>query len=160
VPEIERLIAADRKPKSVANASMLWHMVYLLAYRISCGELGRFSAPLLLISGTALEANEVQVYRQTFERLGLPFEGHPRRWLEARAGRAAEYSSGLTKTHDWRRSVSETNSYWKHTLSEEEVEFVQELNSRIFDELESINANGNTRPQLAAPMVVQEDRPQ
>lgn len=157
VPEIERFIAADRKPKSVASASMLWHMVYLLAYRTSRGEFGRFSAPLLLISGAELEVNEMQVYRKMYESLGLPFEGRPRRWLEGRASRAVEDSGGATRTHDWRRSVSATNSYWKHTLSDEEVEFVQGLNSWIFEELESINTTGNESSLVDAPLVVRQD---
>ena len=157
VPEIERLIAADQKPKSVASASMLWHLVYLLAYRTSCGEFGRFSVPLLLISGTELEANEMQVYCRMYENLGLPFEGRPRRWLEGRAGQAVEDSGGATRTHDWRRSILATNSYWKHTLTDEEVEFVHKLNSRIFQKLETIQASGSASPQNEVP-IKQEDR--
>jgi hypothetical protein len=152
-PEIERLLASDRKPLGVANASMLWHLIYWHACRVFRGEFGRFSAPLLLVSGTELEANELQVYRNIYESLDLPFDGRPRRSLEKRAGQAIEDVGETTKTHDWGRSVSATNSYWKQTLDDSEIEFVQQLNSRIFDELESIGASGNSaRPRIEIPV--------
>jgi hypothetical protein len=157
IPEIEKFTASNRITWSVASASMLWHMVYSLAYRTSRGEFGQPSAPLMLISGTELEADEIEVYRQTYEALGLPFEGRPRRSLEARAGQAVADSGGPTKTHDWRRSVSATNSYWKQTLNEAEIEFVQKLNAPIFDKLENINASGRAASRSEAPLAVAED---
>ena len=157
VPEIEKLLAANREPDSVASASMLWHLVYSLAYRTSRGEFGPLSAPLLLISGTELEANEMQLYCQMYEKLGLPFEGRPRRLLEERCGQAVEDLGETTKTHDWRRSVSATNTYWKQTLSEEEIDSVQALNSGIFEELEGIATPQNAGPRAKAPLFVQQE---
>lgn len=136
VQKIQSILADGRKPGSVVGASILWHMVYLLAIRTSCGEFGRISAPLLFVSGTELEFNEVEVYRKIYEILDLTFEGHPHRLLEKRVGQAVEDDGTTTKTHDWRRTVSATNSYWKHVLSDEEVQFVQELNAGLFQELE------------------------
>jgi hypothetical protein len=38
--------------------------------------------------------------------------------------------------HEWRRSVAATNTYWKNTLTNDEVQFVQGLNGWIFAALE------------------------
>jgi hypothetical protein len=126
----------------------------LLAYRTFRGEFGSFSVPLLLVSGTELESDEMQVYRKTYESLGLPFEGKPRRRLEVRAGQAVADEGNATRTHDWNRSIATTNSYWKQILSEDEVQFVQRLNAWIFEELEGISRRGHADGFAKRPLAV------
>jgi hypothetical protein len=155
VPVLEGILGGKRNLDSVTTASMLWHMVYLLAYRVSRGEFGNFPASFMLVSATQLEINEMQVYSDIYNCLDLPFEGQPRRKLEQRAGLAIEDSGRTTRTHDWRRSVSATNSYWKKTLSDEEIVFVSGLNSWIFEALEGIDRIRT--PEARAPEVVQQE---
>lgn len=150
LPEIETLLGARVKLDSVTSASILWHMVYLLAYHTARGRYGTFNAPLVLISSTELEANEMQVYRDMYESLGLAFEGRPRRRLEARARHAVEDSGKVIHTHDWSRSVAATNSYWRQVLDDDEVSFIQRLNGWVFEEIEVISAAGrHSAPPLA-----------
>ena len=69
---------------------------------------------------------------------------------------ATPYDTGApTRTHDWSRSLSATNSYWKNTLSEEEIHFVQELNDWIFQALE---AKAVQHPVLFPAALMTEDR--
>jgi hypothetical protein len=137
LPGIERLLASRDRLTSVESASLLWHMIYSIAQRIVQGEFGALPAKLFVISGTALEANEIEVYRQAYYALGLTFEGRPRQSLESRARRAVKEIGDPRRTHNWGRSISTTNSYWSSVLTEGETAFVSELNAGIFASLES-----------------------
>lgn len=141
VPAIERLSSRIRTMNCVGNAAMLWHMVYLLAHRVVDGQFGSLPGNLHLVSGAALETDEINVYRQTFEVLDLPFDGRPRRRLEARVRQAVHEAGDPARVHDWQRTLSATNSYWSDVLSAEEVELVQELNLGIYNALESLRAS-------------------
>jgi hypothetical protein len=149
VPIIESRFAADREPTNTESAAMLWHLIYLLALRLLRGCYGSFSVPLLLVMGSELEANEIELYRRVYERLELSFEGRPRRQLEARMRRAAGREPGATKVHDWDRSIAGLNSYWKDVLGQEEVAMVAEMNSGIFQALEAMNADSAQAARIA-----------
>ena len=65
-------------------------------------------------------------------------EGKARKRLEERVSRAVHDTAKPAKTHDWNRSVSATNSYWKETLDPGEILAVQRLNGWIYEALESL----------------------
>jgi hypothetical protein len=138
VPEIERMLERYQPADSVLGASMLWHLVYRLSYRTARGDFGRYAAPLKIVTGDELESDELGVYRDLYDCLGLAFEGKARKRLEERVGRAVHDTAKPSKTHDWNRSVSATNSYWKETLDPKEILAVQKLNGWIYEALESL----------------------
>ncbi len=155
VAEIEALLARNPRPDSLIGASMLWHLAYRLAYRTLRGDFGPVSAPYMIVSATDLEDDELGVYRDLYGALDLPFEGRALKRLQDRVGKAVHDTSSTSKTHDWNRSVSATNSYWKQTLDTEEVVFVQKLNAWIFEALEG---DASRRPERPARFAYAEGR--
>lgn len=152
IPEIEALLARHARPSSFIGASMLWHLVYRLAWRTLRGDFGPIATPYLIVSATGLEDDELGIYRNIYDRLGLAFEGQARKRLEARVGNAVHDTGMAAKTHDWKRSVSATNSYWKETLDSEEVVFVQKLNGWIFQALDELDACSPGKDSSAVPV--------
>jgi hypothetical protein len=136
LPEVERFLAKREELTSVEAASLLWNMIYSLVAGTMKGQFGELPTKLILMSGTALEANEIEVYRRAYNVFGLPFEGYPRRVLESRARQAVQDIGDPRKTHDWSRSVGVTNSYWSTVLTGDEIALVTDLNAEIFTVLE------------------------
>jgi hypothetical protein len=108
---------------SMQSGAILWRMAYLYNAQILS------NSKMFLVHSLALEEDKSAVYERLFDQLGLD-----RKYLELYLNKQNN-STGQTrepqKVHDWSRSISHTNSYWKKSLTDEEIEFVTLLSSDL-----------------------------
>ena len=114
----------DQANDSVVSAALLWRLCYLPLIRS-----GAISS-VCLITSEDLERNEAGAYLGLMEKLGLnPSEAVDR--ALSNAGREPAGTGLGKRVHDWTRSVSSVNSYWKQVLSPADLQIIDSLTSDI-----------------------------
>lgn len=119
----------------VANAALLWHVIYA-----SLQNWSRDSARLTLLSLDRVVAEPEATYAGLYKRLGLV-------WSERIAARISRNYTSETgrdqpqgqRAHDQRRDLGAVNTYWKGLLNEEERALVSEINAELWDSLCAVN---------------------
>jgi hypothetical protein len=115
-------------PCPVRSAASVWRMGALLIQEQQA------SAHLFLVRSTALEVNETAVYEALFFWLGVDPEKPMAHLANQQSKRSAD-KKAPNATHDWTRSLAQTNQYWKETLTPEEIEIVSTLAGDLAQEL-------------------------
>lgn len=114
----------DQANDSVVSAALLWRLCYLPLIRS-----GAISS-VCLITSEDLERNEAGAYHGLMERLKLD----PGEAVDQALSNARRKPAGADlgkRVHDWTRSVSSVNSYWKQVLSPADLQIVDSLTSDI-----------------------------
>jgi hypothetical protein len=110
--------AGDR----VVSAALLWRLSYLPLLRTSAIRSVR------LVTSEALERDERSTYLELIRALGLTPTARVERAL-SQVRRETASSQMTRKTHDWSRSITSLNTYWKEVLTAEDLEKIQALTS-------------------------------
>lgn len=118
----------DRAHDSVVSAALLWRLCYLPLIRT-----GALSS-IYRITSEDLERNEAGTYLGLMEKLGLEPSAAVDRALTNARHHSPPQELGK-RVHDWTRSVSSVNSYWKQVLSPADLEIVDVLTSDIVPRL-------------------------
>jgi len=114
----------ERTPDGVQSAALLWRMSYLPLVRT--GSLERVH----LITSADLETDERATYGKLIEALALtPTRGVERMLSKPR--REAAVADMASKAHDWTRSVSSVNNYWREVLTEDDIAEVDRITSDL-----------------------------
>ncbi len=124
--DIDRILSSPDEPPKYLAAAILWRMAYTAVSK-GIGHPG-----LHIMSSTSLEHDEVGAYEGLFCGLSLPFES-AKRYVEKRNAGSMNQKREATAVHDWNRSVSHTNSYWRSVLTDDEAERVRDLNATLED---------------------------
>lgn len=115
-------------PCPVCSAASVWRMGALLIQK------HQHSPHLFLVRSTDLETNETGVYDALFVWLGVEAE-KPITYLAEQQSKRSAGKKAPNATHDWTRSLTQTNQYWKEALTPEEVEVVSTLAGDLAQEL-------------------------
>jgi len=108
----------------VESAALLWRMSYLPLIRT--GALGS----VRVVTSADLEADEPAAYDKLIRGLALtPGRGVKR--MLAKPRRDAVAADMGSKTHDWTRSVSSVNNYWREVLTKDDLEKVDRITSDL-----------------------------
>ena len=115
-------------PCAVRSAASVWRMGALLVQK------HQTSPHLFIVCSTELETNETAVYEALFSWLGVAAE-KPMAYLAQQKSKRSVGKKAPNATHDWTRSLAQTNQYWKEALTPEEVEIVSTLAGDLAQEL-------------------------
>lgn len=114
----------ERDLDGVESAALLWRMSYLPLVRT--GALGRVH----VITSADLEADEGAAYDRLIKALALtPTRGVQRMLSKPR--RDAAVADMGSKAHDWTRSVSSVNNYWREVLTQDDIDKVDRITSDL-----------------------------
>ena len=109
---------------SVASAALLWRMSYLPLVRTNA------ITRVHLITSADLEANERTAYVKLVKGLALTPTPRMERMLST-PRRDAALSDMTSNAHDWSRSLSSVNNYWREVLTEEDIAVVDTVTSDL-----------------------------
>lgn len=109
---------------AVQSAALLWRMSYLPLVRT--GALSKVH----LVTSADLEADERTTYEKLIAALGLESTRAVERMLST-PRRDASAADMKRTAHDWNRSLSSVNNYWREVLTDEEVENVDRITSDL-----------------------------
>lgn len=113
---------------SVVSAALLWRMCYLPL--VQAGVVERVH----LVSPDDLAVDERGCYESLFAKLDLTETQKTEELLAAKKSDTRSRPSANT-THDWGRSVSAVNSYWRELLTEEDIHKVDAITADIEQEI-------------------------
>lgn len=117
----------------VGSAALLWRLVY--QYVLDMPKEQRNNCYLLNLQN---EESEIEAYEKLFSWLGHPITESARRKIKHRTSQNTATIEKPTKVHDFNRTSSQANSYWKNTLENEEIRIVREINSDLWNEMQLV----------------------
>jgi hypothetical protein len=147
-PAVERLLRSHSVATPVESASLLWHLIY----RQILVDAAR-QPNILLVDPGRLEQDEEAEYRRLFHHVGIAPTDKVIAAIRSRtrSRRTGEGEQNPRNVHDWSRSIAETNSYWRRTLTDDEIGFVRELNSDVWSRLQDAFAAQAPKVAGSAP---------
>jgi hypothetical protein len=114
----------ERSNDSVVSAALLWRMSYLPLVLTDA------ITGVHLITSAALEADERIAYHRLVRDLALTPTLRMERVL-SQSRRDAGLSEMSSNTHDWTRSLTSVNNYWRELLTKDEIDVVDAITSDL-----------------------------
>lgn len=115
----------------VANAALLWHVIYAPLL-----EWSRDNSRFVLLSLDQVVAAPVESYSKVYARLGLAWNDDIAERIKSNYTSASgEEQPQGQRAHDQRRDLGAVNTYWKGLLDEDERALVSEINASLWDKL-------------------------
>lgn len=112
----------------VRSAATVWRMGALLI------KANQHAENLFLVRSTDLETKEDDVYAALFDWLGID-PTKPMAYLAKRQNKRQGGKTAPKATHDWTRSLKQTNAYWRDSLTEDEIRVVTALAGDLSEDL-------------------------
>lgn len=115
----------------VANAALLWHIIYA-----SLLEWSRDNNRFIMLSLDQVVDTPLESYSKVYERLGLAWDADIAKQISRNyTSASAEGRPQGQRAHDQHRDLAAVNTYWKGLLDDQERELVSEINSTLWDDL-------------------------
>lgn len=115
----------DRVDEPVISAALIWRLSYLPLLRTDT------LARVHVVTSEALERDEAGLYLSLYHALGLTPTPRLHKMLDRRVQAQGPAIPQTGATHDWSRSVTAVNAYWKDLLGADEVEAVDSLTQDV-----------------------------
>lgn len=112
----------------VRSAATVWRMGALLI------KANQGAKNLFLVRSTDLETKEDETYAALFAWLGIDAT-KPMAYLAKRQNKRKDEKKSPNATHDWTRSLKQTNEYWRDSLTQEEIDVVSTLAGELSEDL-------------------------
>lgn len=115
----------------VANAALLWHVIYA-----SLLESSQDNRRFILLSLDQVVSAPVESYAKIYERLGLVWNDNIAKQINRNYTSASREGQPQGQVaHDQHRDLAAVNTYWKGLLDEHERALVSEINASLWDDL-------------------------
>lgn len=118
----------DRTVDAVESAALLWRMSYLPLIRTEAIN------KVHLITSADLETDERAAYGRLIKTLALVATPGVEQML-SKARRDTAAANMQRRAHDWTRSVSSVNNYWREVLTKDDIDKVDRITSDLVPRL-------------------------